>query len=47
VDGLIRPIWLDEFIQHLNGIFYLISRPIQSDHEANTSKILITMFHRG
>jgi hypothetical protein len=45
VDGLIRPICLNEFIQHLNSIFSLIDRPIQFDHKPNTHQIL--GFHPG
>jgi hypothetical protein len=47
VDGLIHPICLDEFIQHLNSIFSLIGRPTKSDHKLNIHQILITLFHPG
>jgi hypothetical protein len=45
VDVLIHPISLDEYIQHLDGIFPPIARLIRFDYESNTSKILVIMFH--
>jgi hypothetical protein len=34
---------MDEFIHHLDRIFFLIGRPIQSDHKPNTKQILAPM----
>ena len=35
MDSLIRSIWLDRVIQHLEGIFYYLDRSTQADGETN------------